>query len=116
MGRKRKLEVHRGSGNVFRDFGYADADVRQTKAILAAKVIEVLNEGKLSTRKAQSLTGVDQADFARIRSAQLERFTIDRLMNILNRLHRRVEVNVRLRRLRQPANGPHSRVRRARAA
>ena len=39
-------ELVYGSGNVFRDFGRADADVQQTKALLAARIIGILdNEG-----------------------------------------------------------------------
>jgi hypothetical protein len=54
------MEVVRGSGNVFRDFGYADADVRQAKALLAAQIIEVLDAEELSTRQAEAKTGVAQ--------------------------------------------------------
>jgi hypothetical protein len=38
------------------------------------------------------------ADFSRIRNADLARFTVDRIMSIINRLGSRVEVNVRVRR------------------
>lgn len=91
------LELVRGSGNVFRDFGYADADVQQTKALLAAKIIGVLDEEGLSTRKAQERTGIAHADFARIRNARLDRFTIDRLMTVLNKLGKQVDVRIALR-------------------
>ena len=43
------------SGNVFRDFGYPDADVRQAKALLAAQIIKVLDAEALSTRRGQNL-------------------------------------------------------------
>jgi len=91
-----KEEMIRGSGNVYRDFNLPDADVRQFKAILAAKIIKTLDKKGLSVRKAQSLTGVPAADFSRIRTADLERFTSDRLMMILNKLGSRVEVSVRV--------------------
>ena len=91
---ERDFELVRGSGNVFRDFGRADADVQQTKALLAARIIGILDEEKLSTRKAEARTGVSHADFARIRNAQLGRFTIDRLMIVLNKLGQQVEVQV----------------------
>ena len=91
------FELVRGSGNVFRDFGYPDADVQQTKALLAAKIIGVLDEEGLSTRKAQERTGVAHADFARIRNAKLDRFTIDRLMTVLNKLGKQVDVQIALR-------------------
>jgi hypothetical protein len=46
------IELVRGSGNVFRDFGHANADVEQTKAILAAKII-----GHLSFRSLHFFEG-----------------------------------------------------------
>lgn len=92
-----KLELVRGSGNVFRDLGHRDADVEQFKAILAAEIIKVLDREGLSVRAAHGRTGVAAADFSRIRNADLGRFTVDRLMSTLNRLGRHVEVKVRVR-------------------
>ena len=93
-----KLEVVRGSGNVFRDLGHENADVQQFKAILAAEIIKVLDRDGLSVRGAHNRTGIAAADFSRIRHADLGRFTVDRLMSIINRLGSRVEVKVRVRR------------------
>ena len=61
-------ELVRGSGNVFRDFGRADAEVQQTKALLAARIIGILGDDHdegLSTRKAEVRTGISHADFTR---------------------------------------------------
>ena len=88
------FELIRGSGNVYRDFGHPDADVRQAKAILAAEIIGILDDEGLSSRKAQARSGVNQAEFVRIRNAQLKRFTIDRLMTILNKLGSRVDLQI----------------------
>jgi predicted XRE-type DNA-binding protein len=93
-----KLEVVRGSGNVFRDLGRQNADVERFKAILAAEIVKALDREDLSVRAAHSRTGIAAADFSRIRNASLARFTVDRLMSILNRLGSRVEVKVRIRR------------------
>jgi predicted XRE-type DNA-binding protein len=96
--RRKKLEVVKGSGNVFRDLGHKGADVDQFKAILAAEIIKTLDRQGLSVRGAQSRTGIAAADFSRIRNADLKRFTLDRLMLIINRLGSRVEVKIRIRR------------------
>ena len=93
-----KLESARGSGNVFRDLGHKNADVEQFKAILAAEIIKALDRDSLTVRAAHGRTGIAAADFSRIRNADLGRFTLDRLMSILNRLGSRVEVKVRVRR------------------
>jgi hypothetical protein len=52
----------------------------------------------LTVRAAHSRTGIAAADFSRIRNADLGRFTVDRLMSIINRLGSRVEVKIRVRR------------------
>ena len=95
---KEKLEVVRGSGNVFRDLKHNNADAQQFKAILAAEIIKEVDRKRLSVRGAHTRTGIAAADFSRIRNADLERFTVDRLMGILNRLGARIEVKVRVRR------------------
>lgn len=94
-----KLELVRGSGNVFRDLGRENADVEQLKALLAAEIIKALDRADLTVRAAHARTGFAAADFSRIRHADLTRFTVDRLMSILNRLGSRVEVKIRVRRL-----------------
>jgi predicted XRE-type DNA-binding protein len=88
------MEIIRGSGNVFRDLGHPDADREQLRALLAAKIIGVLDDRKLAVRAAHEVTGVAAADFSRIRKATLGRFTIDRLMAILSGLGQEVEVSV----------------------
>jgi predicted XRE-type DNA-binding protein len=92
------LEVVCGRGNVFRDLEHENADVAQLKAILAAEIISALDREGLSVRAAQERTGVAAADFSRIRNANLGRFTIDRLMAIINRLGSSVDVKIKVRR------------------
>jgi predicted XRE-type DNA-binding protein len=94
---KEKLEVVRGSGNVFHDLGRDNADIEQVKALLAAEIIKALDREALTVRAAHQRTGIAAADFSRIRTADLGRFTVDRLMSVLNRLGSRVEVKVRVR-------------------
>ena len=77
------FELVEGSGNVFRDLGDPDADLKQAKAILAARIIAVLDDRGLSVRKAGALTRFAAADFSRIRNADLGRFTLDRLIRML---------------------------------
>ena len=88
------VELERGSGNVFADFGIEDAGVRQLRAILAAEIIKTLDAERLTVREAEARTGIAAADFSRIRQVKLDRFTIDRLMRILDRLNRDVRVRI----------------------
>ena len=83
-----------GSGNVFRDLGDPLADLKQAKALLAARIITALDERELSVREAASRTGFAAADFSRVRNADLGRFTLDRLMRMLATLDSRIRVTV----------------------
>jgi predicted XRE-type DNA-binding protein len=80
------MALVRGSGNVFRDFGRPNADVEQARAILAARIIHVLDTRKMTARAAEKLTGISHTDLSRIRNAKLERFTLDRMIMILGKL------------------------------
>ena len=91
------FELVRGSGNVYRDIGYPDSDIRQAKAILGGAILKTLDARGLSTRKAEELTGVNHADFARIRRANIGRFSMERLAAILTALGQDVEFSVQVR-------------------
>ena len=104
------FELVRGSGNVFADFDAPDASLRQFRAILAAEIVKTLDSEGLTVRDAEARTGIAAADFSRIRQVKLDRFTIDRLMRILDRLNRDVRVKIsvapRARSARRPLSSP----------
>ena len=85
---------------MFRDVGLPDPDVAQLKAVLAAAILKMLDREGLTVRGAHARTGVAAADFSRIRNADLGRFTLDRLVSIINRLGSRVEVKIKVRSVR----------------
>ena len=87
-----ELELVRGTDNPFRDVGLVDPDTKLIKADLAAEIIRILRERGLTGAEAASRAGVDEADISRVRNADLARFTIDRLVRILNRLDVTLEV------------------------
>ena len=91
------LELVRGSDNPFEDVGLPEADTKLIKADLAAEIIATLRERRLTGGAAAKRAGVQTADISRIRNADLSRFTIDRLVTILNRLNRKVEVRLTVR-------------------
>jgi predicted XRE-type DNA-binding protein len=98
------LELVRGSDNPFRDAGIPDADAELMKADLAAGIIRVLRERGLSGAEAARLAEVTEADISRIRNVELDRFTIDRLVRIHNRLDRGTRIKVDFSR---PHDGSH---------
>jgi len=83
---KADMEVVRGSGNVFRDFGDADAGILQMRAILVSAIIRRLDAEGLTVRQAQERTGTTADEVSRIRRVDLARFSLGRLMTVIMRL------------------------------
>jgi predicted XRE-type DNA-binding protein len=90
----RKIELVRGSSNVYRDLGRPDAGLAQARALLASQIIRVLDRNGLSGREAERMSGVPYSEFSRIRNAKLSRFTLDRLIAILGKLDETQEVRL----------------------
>lgn len=88
------FEIIRGSGNVFHDFGRSNTNLEQARALVAKEIICTLDERGLSTRDAEKLTGVAHSEFSHIRNAKLGRFTLDRLITILEKLDESIELEI----------------------
>lgn len=71
-------------------------DVYEIKTNLSEKIIRILEDKKLTVRQAHAVTKVSAADISRIRNSDLGRFTIDRLIKILNKLDQKVNINVEI--------------------
>ena len=91
------LELVRGTGNAFADFGHANAVGEQVKSFLAAEIIKAMDAQEMTARQAEGRTGIAASDFSRIRHVKLDRFTIDRLIAILERLDTTIDVQVTVR-------------------
>ncbi|MDR3529954.1 MAG: XRE family transcriptional regulator [Rhodopila sp.] len=88
------IEIVFGSGNDCQDCNDRDANLHEAKALMGARIVNILDEAGLSIRQAEIRTGVSHIEFSRIRQAKVRRFTIDRLMSILDSLGQAVKVSV----------------------
>lgn len=64
------------------------------KVNLAGRIIVALDRQGLTVREAQARTGRAAADFSRLRSGQLDRFTIERLLGIAEALGEQLTLSV----------------------
>jgi predicted XRE-type DNA-binding protein len=95
---KRKIkddDLVRGTGDVFADLGFADAPMMRLKSRVAGEIVRALDQRELTARGAAKEAATTAADLSRIRHADLDRFTLDRLVRIAERLGCRVEIKVR---------------------
>jgi predicted XRE-type DNA-binding protein len=87
--------IVRGTGNVFADLGYPDAEERQTKLRLAYTLNTIIDERRLSQAAAASCLGVNQPKVSALRNYKLDGFSVERLLTLLTALDRDVEIVIR---------------------
>lgn len=90
----KKGEVTLGSGNVFKDLGLKNPEELLAKAKLAARIVQILEERKLSQTQAAKLLCVDQPKVSLIYRGRLDDFSVERLMRFLTALHRDIWIVV----------------------
>jgi len=88
-------DIVRGSGNVFADLGYPDAEERQTKLRLAYAINCVIAQRRLTQAAAAQRLGIKQPKVSALRNYKLEGFSVERLMTFLTALDRDVEIVIR---------------------
>lgn len=90
--------ITRGSGNVFADLGFADADERQTTKVRLAHAINIIVASrKLTQSAAATALGVNQPKIFALARNRLDGFSVERLMTFLTALDRDVEIVIRRR-------------------
>ena len=95
MTKSTESNVTYGSGNVFADLGFADADDRLVKSDLALRIVKAVKALRLTRAAAAECLGIDQASVACLLDGKLQRFSTAQLMVYLNALGHDVEIVVR---------------------
>jgi predicted XRE-type DNA-binding protein len=83
------------SGNIFRDLGLADADELDLKTDLALIIARRIRKLGLSQMKAAQIMGLDQPKVSALIRGHLEKFSRDRLCELVSRLGYNVDIRLR---------------------
>lgn len=87
--------ITRGTGNVFADLGYPDAEERQTKLRLADAINGVIRRRRLTQAAAAERLGVGQPKVSALANYKLEGLSVERLMTFLTALDQDVEIVIK---------------------
>jgi predicted XRE-type DNA-binding protein len=95
---KRKAQATKpevGSGNVYADLGYGDADEMLIKAQLVTKIAEIIKRKGLTQTQAAELLGMPQPKLSNLLRGRFRGVSERRLMDCLTKLGRDVEIVVK---------------------
>ncbi|MCH8312722.1 MAG: XRE family transcriptional regulator [Nitrospinae bacterium] len=98
MKKNRKIAFEEGSGNVFADLGLDDSEELLTRAKLGHSVRMILEKKKLKQREIGKLLNIKQPEVSNLMNGRYTLFSQERLFAFLNRLDRKITVQVTRRR------------------
>lgn len=89
------IEMHKGSGNVYADLGYPDAEEMLVKARLVTKIAEIVRKKGLTQIETASVLGLTQPKVSALLRGQFRGVSERKLIECLTRLGRDVEIVVK---------------------
>ncbi len=95
MKKRIKIKVTEGSGNIFRDLGFPNAEREQLKAPLTLEIYRLIRERGLTQTQAGEILGIKQPHVSGLMRGQSGAFSVERLMDFLTALGQDVEITVR---------------------
>ncbi len=84
-----------GSGNVFEDLGFPNANEMLAKSALVRLINKIIEQRGLTQVEAATLLGVNQPKVSALRRGRLTDFSLDRLMRFLVALGQEVDITIR---------------------
>ncbi|WP_282153938.1 helix-turn-helix domain-containing protein [Ruegeria atlantica] len=87
-----KLELERGSGNVFADLGLKDAPELKLKATIVGQINSIIRNRHLSQTEAAKILGVPQPKISALQNGKLRGFSLEKLLEFMTKLDREVEI------------------------
>ena len=90
-----KIKVYVGSGNVFEDLGFPNAEEVQFKSGLVALIGRHIRARRLTQAQAGKLLGVGQPKVSDMLRGHFHGYSVERLLGFLRRLGKDVDVRVR---------------------
>ncbi|MBI2290296.1 MAG: XRE family transcriptional regulator [Betaproteobacteria bacterium] len=89
------VEIHEGSGNVYADLGYSNAEEMLIKAKLVSKIAEIVSSKGLTQVQTAKILGLTQPKVSALLRGQFRGISERKLIECLTRLGRDVEIVVK---------------------
>jgi predicted XRE-type DNA-binding protein len=91
---KLKNSVTRGSGNVFADLGFADAEELDMKARLGVAITAIIRRDNLKQSEIGQKLAISQPKVSALVNHKFDGFSVERLIHFLTRLECEVKIDI----------------------
>lgn len=93
----KRLKMTRGSGNVFRDLGFSEAEAQNLllRTDLMIRIEKLVKDSGLTQQEAAKILGVTQPRLNQLLKGKITEFSLDALVNMLASAGLKVELTVK---------------------
>src|SRR5579872_1569970 len=90
-----KPKYHRSSGNVYKDLDLPNAEEMKAKAALASSILSIIERKKWTQQEAANILNITQPKISLLSRGQFSGFSMEKLINLLNKLNQDVEIVIK---------------------
>lgn len=87
--------VEVGSGNVFADLGFPDAEEMLVKSTLVHKIDRIVRDRGLTQVETAKLLGIEQPDVSNLLRGRMRGYSVDRLLRFLATLDQDIQITIK---------------------
>jgi len=80
------LEIETGSGNVYKDLGFKNAEAMLARARIVAEIAKIIRIRRLTQTAAAKVLGLTQPKVSALLNGHFQGYSQERLIGLLNRL------------------------------
>ena len=99
-----EIFIKKGSGNVYKDLGYEDAESMKIKADIVSRISDIMEERKLTQKRVAEMTGIPQGRISNILNGQFRGVSEYKLLACLSLLGNNIEIKI------IPTNGEQGKI------
>ena len=101
----KRVKMIRGSGNVFRDLGFAPAEAHNLllRSELMTRIERLVKRSGMTQKESARVLGVTQPRLNDLLKGRIDKFSLDALVNMLGHAKLRVEIKINKMPLRKAA-------------
>lgn len=89
------MKMTKSKGSVYRDLDYKNPEIWEAKATLAAQILSIAYARGWTQTKVAELLGTKQSEISRMKRGQFDHFTLDRLLQYLQKLEADIEITIK---------------------
>ena len=90
-----EVSVERGSGNVFADLDFPDADTHLLKAELVSRIDDIIRQRRTTQAEAARVLGLSRPDLSRLLRGEFRAYSLERLFCFLMALGCDIDIVIR---------------------